>query len=376
MSGGGWRAFRPSRLAAALAAALFVCGIAGPAGAVRLKDLGGWTGVRSNPLVGYGLVVGLAGTGDSNRAVFTVQSLASMLGRIGIRVSPGDIRVRNVAAVMVTAELPPFARVGGRFDVTVSSVGNAKSLQGGTLLLTELEGPDGRVHALAQGPLVVGGYTASASGSSVTKNHPTVGRVANGGTVEVEVAVDLSTFSRLVFQLGTADFATAAAVADAMRGAVAGAAEGVRMLDAATVEVNVPEGALVPELMASLEALEVVPDTAARVVLCERTGTVVLGGDVRIGTIAVSHGNLRVEVTATREASQPGPLSRGRTTVVEQSRVVAEEEGGRLQVIEGGVRLGELVDALNALGATPRDLIDILQAIKAAGALRATLVIM
>lgn len=363
------------RVVAGLVFVAVLVGAAGPAKAIRLKDLGGWGGVRANALIGYGLVVGLAGTGDSNRALFTVQSLASMLGRMGIRVSRDEIRVRNVAAVMVTAELPPFSRPGGRIDVTVSSLGNAKSLQGGTLLLTALEGLDGLVHAFAQGPLVVGGYTASASGSTVTKNHPTVGRIANGATVELGVDVDLASFEKLVFQLDTADFATAAAVTEVIRGAVAGGAEAVRMVDGGTVEVRVPEGTKVPELMAKLEALEVMPDTAARVVLCERTGTVVLGGDVRVSTIAVSHGNLRVEVTTSREASQPGPFSRGETTVVEQSRVVAEEEGGRLEVIEGGVRLGELVEALNALGATPRDLIDILQAIKAAGALSATLII-
>lgn len=343
--------------------------------AVRLKDLGHWEGVRPNQLYGYGLVVGLAGTGDSDRAAFTVQSLASMLGRMGIRVEPDDIRVRNVAAVMVTAELPPFARPGARIDVTVSSIGNAKSLQGGALLMTALEGPDGHVYAVAQGTLVVGGFTTEASGTSVTKNHPTVGRITNGGIVERGVGVDLSALETLTFQLSYADFATATAVADAMIGAVGGA---VRIVDAATVQVTVPatERASVPRLMARLEGLDVTPDSGARVVLNERTGTVVFGADVRVSTVAVSHGNLRVEVTTAREASQPAPLSRGETVVVEQSRVTATEDGGRLQVVEGGVSLGELVDALNALGATPRDLIDILQAIKAAGALNAELIIL
>lgn len=361
-------------LAAALALTTLTLA-AGDAGAVRLKDLGRWEGVRTNPLFGYGLVVGLAGTGDSDRAVFTVQSLASMLGRLGIRVSPTDIKVRNVAAVMVTAELPPFARPGARIDVTVSSIGNAKSLQGGTLLMTALEGPDQHVYAVAQGALVVGGYTAEASGTSVSKNHPTVGRISNGATVERALAVDLSALETLTFQLSYADFATAALVADAMQSALPGA---VRVVDAATVQVSVPaaERETVPRLIARLEALDVTPDTGARVVLNERTGTVVFGADVRIATVAVSHGNLRVEVTTGREASQPAPFSRGETVVVEQARVTATEDGGRLTVVEGGVSLGELVDALNALGATPRDLIDIIQAIKAAGALSAELIIL
>ena len=373
MTGTGRRPARAALLALAVATLSLT---SADATAVRLKDLGEWEGVRANQLLGYGLVVGLAGTGDSDRALFTVQSLASMLGRMGIRVAPKDIKIRNVAAVIVTAELPPFARPGSRIDVTASSIGNAKSLQGGSLLMTALEGPDGNVYAVAQGALVVGGFTAEASGSSVSKNHPTVGRIANGAIIERSFGVDLTTMEILTFQLAYADFATAALVADAMIGASSGGV--VRVLDAATVQVQVPESerTSVPRFMAKLEALDVVPDTGARVVLNERTGTVVFGADVRIATVAVSHGSLRVEVTTAREASQPAPLSQGETVVVEQSRVSATEEGGKLKVVEGGVSLGELVDALNALGATPRDLIDILQAIKAAGALNAELIIL
>ncbi len=345
--------------------------------AERVKDLGTWEGVRDNQLIGYGLVVGLAGTGDTWRTRMTVQSLSAMLGRLGIRVDADQIRVRNVAAVMVTASLPPFARPGSRIDVSVSSMGDAKSLVGGSLLMTPLEGPDGEIYGVAQGALVVGGFTTQANGTSVTKNHPTRGHIADGGLVERAVVVDLDVLEELVFQLRFADFATAARVAEAMRGLTSGTEDDVRAIDAATVSVKVPEerkGKVAP-LIAELEALEVQSESSARVVVNERTGTVVFGSDVRISTVAVSHGALHVEVTESRTPSQPTPFSSGgQTVVVPQSRVELREDSGQLKMVPGGVSLGELVEALNALGATPRDLIDILLAIKAAGALKADLV--
>lgn len=360
-----------------LAAVLGILTFSPSIGAERVKDLGTWEGVRDNQLIGYGLVVGLAGTGDSWRTRMTVQSLSAMLGRLGIRVEADQIRVRNVAAVMVTAALPPFARPGSQIDVNVSSMGDAKSLVGGSLLMTPLEGPDGQIYAVAQGALVVGGFTSESNGTTVTKNHPTRGHITDGAIVERSVAVDLDALEELVFQLRFADFATAARLAEAMRGVTSGSEDDVRAIDAATVSVKVPEdrkGRVAP-LIAELEALEVQSETAARVVVNERTGTVVFGSDVRISTVAVSHGALHVEVTGSRTPSQPAPFSTGgETVVVEESRVELREEPGQLKVVKAGVSLGELVDALNALGATPRDLIDILQAIKAAGALKADLV--
>ena len=360
-----------------VAVALLVTALAFPAEAMRVRDLGQWAGIRPNQLRGNGLVIGLAGTGDGKRSLHMVQSLVSMLARDGIAVDAKDIRVRNVASVMVTATLPPFARSGAAIDVTVASMGDAKSLQGGILLMCALRDARGAPRAVAQGPVVVGGYTAGASGTTVTKNHPTVGRVPNGAIVEQGAPLDLTKREKLVFQLSHLDFATAKRVAEAMQGSLGAGDERVRVVDGATVEVGVPEPerARVPHLIAQLEALDVEAEMAARVVIHEQTGTLVFGADVRVATVAVSHGNLRVEITTSRDVSQPAALSGGATTVVEQSRVEVQEEDGRLHVIEGGTSLGDLVAALNALGATPRDLLSILEAIKTAGALHAELVV-
>ncbi|WP_373049411.1 flagellar basal body P-ring protein FlgI [Vulgatibacter sp.] len=341
------------------------------AATARIKDLTSLQGVRGNELFGYGLVVGLAGSGDTERVFFTSQSVSSMLGRLGIRIDPADVRSRNVAAVMVTARLPPFARPGTRIDVTVSSIGNARSLAGGVLLVTPLTGPDGQTYGLAQGPVQVGGYEASAAGSSLRKNHPTAGRVPSGGTVERAVVHDLAD-GPLVFQLADPDFATASRIAGAIGGVVG--PEAARALDPAAVEVVVPDarrGDLVA-LVAELEALEVVADERARVAISERTGTVVAGRNVRIRPVVISHGGLRVSIGSTPVISQPAPFSDGGRTVRDRMAAIeAEELGIGVQALPAASNVDELVQALGLLGVGPRDLIAILQAMKAAGALDA-----
>lgn len=362
-------------LGAALAGALLLWST--NADAARLKDLGAWAKLGDEQVMGIGLVVGLAGTGDTERVLHAMLPLASLLKKFEIVVDPREIRTKNIAVVTVTGRMPRFARLDATFDVKVSSFGNAKSLAGGTLLATVLRSVrSGKPQAIAAGPLTIGGYAAGAGGSTVTKNHPTAGTIPGGASVARDETLELPTLDALTYQLRTADFATAEKVATAMRTALGGTPESVRALDAQTVEIALAEGdrTRIPEIVAKLEVLEVAADAPARVILRESTGTVVLGGEVRIGAVAVAHGNLRVEIATTREASQPGPLSDGETVVVEKSEVKDEEQGGRLQVLKGSVTLQELVDALNALGATPRDLMDILQAIQAAGALYAEIV--
>jgi len=342
---------------------------------VRVKELAAVEGVRDNELFGYGLVVGLAGTGDTERVFFTSQSISSMLGRLGIRIDPREVRVRNVAAVMVTARLPPFARAGGQIDVSVSSMGNARSLAGGVLLVTPLTGADGAVYALAQGPVQVGGFDAAAAGSSMRKNHPTSGRVPGGGTIERAVRVELGE-GPLVFALRDPDFTTASRIAEAFNQTLGEGA--ARALDSAAVEVSVPE-ARDPDrvgLIAELEALEVDADERAKVVISERTGTVVAGARVRIRPVAVSHGGLRISVSETPLVSQPAPFSDG-ATVRDRFATIDAHEGGRGAVaLPASSNVDDLVRSLNLLGVSSRDLISILQAIKAAGALDAELEIL
>jgi len=341
------------------------------AATVRVKELTTLQGVRENELFGYGLVVGLAGTGDTERVFFTSQSISSMLGRLGIRIDPREVRSRNVAAVMVTARLPPFARPGTAIDVSVASIGNARSLAGGVLLVTPLAGADGEIYALAQGPVQVGGYEAAAAGSSVRKNHPTAGRVPGGGTVERGVVHDLGA-GPLVFQLVDPDFTTASRIAQAIDGVLG--ARSARALDPAAVLVEVPEerrGDLVA-LVAQLEALEVRADERARVAISERTGTVVAGRNVRIRPVVVSHGGLRVAIGSEPVIAQPAPFAnRGETVNERVAAIEAEELGKGVQAVPGASSVDELVQALNVLGVAPRDLIAILQAMKAAGALDA-----
>ena len=349
--------------------------LTGPAHGVRIKDIADIKGVRSNQLVGYGLVVGLNGTGDSDDSTFTNQSMAAMLEKMGVTVLPENIEVENVAAVMVTADLPAFARTGGRIDVLVSSIGDAENLQGGTLLFTPLKAANNQVYAVAQGPISTGGFqVGSASGSGVQKNFPTVGRVVNGALVEKEIKTNFNAKQSLTLTLHNPDFTTASRVARAIN--IAFYEPIARTHDAGTIEVKVPakyRGNTVP-MVTMIERLGVTPDTVSKIVINERTGTVIMGENVRIATIAIAHGNLSVEIREDQRVSQPLPLSRGgRTVVVPESDVLVEEGNNPLYVVDSGVSIGEVVKALNALGVSPRDLIAIFQALKAAGALQAEL---
>ena len=365
---------------AIITAVLFVSGllwISGghPVHAARIKDLAGVKGIRPNQLSGYGLVVGLDGTGDGSGTKFTVQSLVNMMERMGINVDKGLVRVKNVAAVMVTAKMPPFARIGNRIDVLVSSIGDANSLVGGTLLLTPLRGANGKTYALAQGALSVGGAGAKgASGSSVTKNHLLAGRIANGATVEKEIPVALSEKKSLTLTLFNPDFTTALRMSEGINAAMGEAVS--TAVDSGTLHLRVPDAyqSEVPRFLAKVETLQVEPDMVARIVVNEKTGTVVIGEKVRISTVAVSHGNLSITIKESSNVSQPLPFSEGGETVVTpESDVEMKESNNKLMVVQSGATIGEVVRALNAIGVSPRDLISIFQSIKAAGALQAEL---
>lgn len=346
--------------------------MAQPLLAVRVKDLVEIQGVRENKLTGYGLVVGLNGTGDKSGADFTVVAMANMLKNIGVQVNPNAIKPKNVAAVMITASLPPFARSGQKMDVTVSSVGDASSLNGGTLITAPLYGPDGKVYALAQGAISVGGFSVEGqSGSNQTKNFPTVGRIPDGSIVERSLNTSLG--NELTLVLSNPDFTTAnRLVASVNRhfGSAVAQAE-----DLSTVRVRLPGSYndKTVDFVAQLEALEVNPDNYARVVVNERTGTVVMGSMVKISTVAIAHGNLSIRISENPQVSQPGPLAGGNTAVTPGSSVEVAESGKGLVVLPSGTTIGEMVGALNAIGVTPRDLVIILQSIKKSGALYADL---
>ncbi len=346
----------------------------GSARAARLKDLASIKGTRTNQLMGYGIVVGLNGTGDGNGTKFTVQSLVNMMERLGIHALPDQVKVANVAAVMVTADLPPFARVGSEIDVLVSSVGDAKSLQGGTLLLSPLKGADNKIYALAQGPLLVGGFSASgAAGGGVQKNHPTVARIPGGATIEREIPFQFNDLGELTISLNKPDFTTALRVAGAINREVG--TQIASPSDSGTVRVQVPEafqGNLVP-LVAELEQIRVQPDNKARIVLAERTGTVVMGENVRISPVAIAHGNLSVQIKEKKNVSQPAPFSQGETAVTDETEINITEDKQKLILLNEGANLGEVVNGLNAIGVSPRDLITVFQAIQASGALQAEL---
>jgi flagellar P-ring protein precursor FlgI len=338
----------------------------------RIKDLADVQGVRDNELFGYGLVVGLPGTGDTERVFFTSQSIAGMLGRMGIRVDPREVRVRNVAAVMVTARLPAFARAGTRIDVTVSSMGNARSLSGGVLLITPLTGADGVVHAAAQGSVQTGGFEASASGSFVAKNPTTSGRVPLGAIVERPVAPDLSA-APLLLGLKRPDATTARRIAEAVAAALG---EGTAAaLDPATVELRPPESFKndLVGLLAKVELLEVEADRRARVVVSERTGTIVAGEGVRLRPAAVAHGGLSVRIASRPVVSQPAPFGAGATVNDRAAEVQATEANRSTVALPSAASVEDLAKALNALGVAPRDLVSVLQALHAAGALDADL---
>jgi flagellar P-ring protein FlgI len=340
---------------------------------VRVKDIATIDGVRSNQLVGYGLVIGLAGTGDSQQAKFTMQSVANMLQAYGITVPADKLKLKNVAAVMLTAELPPFARPGTKIDVTVSSIGDSPSLQGGTLIQSPLKAANGSVYAVAQGPLSIGGFSAGGGGGSVSKNHATVGLIPQGAMVERATTTGLQEMKTITVTLNKGDFTTANRVADAIN-AKLGERAAVPS-DASSVSIKVPNqytGDVVP-LIAQIEAVEVTTDTIAKVIVNERTGTVIIGGSVRILPVAVSHGALTVEVNTDTSVSQPPPLSGGTTVVAQQKTVEVKEDKNSLVRINDASTIDELVRALNTLKVTPRDLIAILQATKEAGALEAQL---
>jgi len=342
---------------------------------VLVRDVATIEGVRENSLLGYGLVVGLRGTGDKQQTYFTVQTLASVLARMGVEIPASvlqsTVQVKNVAAVFVTATLPPFAPPGMHLDVTVSSVGDARSLEGGMLLLTPLYAADGQVYAAAQGPLVVGGYAAGSGSNSKQVNHPTVGRVPSGGIIEKDSSLDLRKLPNLKLLLNDADFATAGEVAGVINHALN--APVATVLDSRRIQIEMPPSSSVPALLARLENLEIEVRRRAKVVVNERTGTVVLGKDVRLGAVSILHGNFSIEVTTSYTVSQPSPVSKGQTEVVPQTRISAADAPARNVELGEGASVEQLVTRLQSIGATARDVVSILQAIKAAGALEAEL---
>jgi flagellar P-ring protein precursor FlgI len=339
----------------------------------RLKELVSIEGVRDNQLIGYGLVVGLKGTGDRQQTLFSAQSLANLLQQMGVATNPAILRVANTAAVMVTATLPPFAQPGVHIDVTASAIGDAPNLQGGTLLLTSLKGVDGQVYAISQGPVVTGGFSAGRSGNAQTVNHPTVGRVPGGATIE-RAAPTVSPVGRVKLQLTQPDFTTAQRISAVINDKFAeGKPPLAKAENSALVAVTIPPdyASRTVEFIADVEALQVQADRAARVVINERTGTIVMGKEVRVSPVAIMHGNLTVEIQTVNTVSQPAPLSQGQTAVVPQVGLTAKEEKSRSLVLKQGATVEELVRALGSIGSTPRDVIAILQSLRAAGALEA-----
>ncbi|HYB64569.1 MAG TPA: flagellar basal body P-ring protein FlgI [Steroidobacteraceae bacterium] len=369
---------RPRPLLAGLTLAL-LAGLAAPVHAERIKDIATVAGVRTNQLVGYGLVVGLDGTGDqTTQAPFTVQSIENMLQRFGVTIPPNtNPQLKNVAAVTVTADLPPFVKPGQTIDVTVATIGNASSLRGGALIMTPLRGADGQIYAMAQGNVVVSGFgIAGKDGSRISLNVPSSGRIPNGASVEREVPVRFAADPHLVLNLNTPDFTTAAHVASALNNSLgAGSAEA---LDAVSIRVVAP---LDPNqriaYLATLEAVEVEPGEApARVIVNSRTGTVVISAHVRVTAAAVAHGSLSVTITERNDVSQPTPLSQGgQTTVTPRSNIDVQQADARMFVFQAGVTLDEIVRAVNQVGAAPGDLVAILEALKEAGSLRAELIV-
>lgn len=364
--------------AACLAVILALCVPVSAGATSRIKDLANIEGVRQNQLIGYGLVVGLNGTGDTlNNIPFTKQSLTAMLERLGVNIRGQTIRTGNVAAVMVTSNLPAFGTQGTRIDVTVSAMGDAKSLQGGTLLVTPLLGADGNVYAVAQGSLAIGGFQAEGDAAKITRGVPTVGRIANGALIEREIEFTLNRLSQLRMALRNPDFTTAKRIAAAINDYIG--TPTAEPLDPSTVGITVPQQyrGNVVSLLTEVEQLQIEPDLAAKIVIDERSGIIVMGRDVRVSMVAVAQGNLTVTISETPEVSQPLPFTRGGTTrVVPRTRIGVQEDGKKLAVVKEGVSLQQLVDGLNALGIGPRDMIAILQAIKASGAIQADIEVM
>lgn len=353
-----------------------------PCYGARIKDIAKLNGVRSNQLIGYGLITGLNGTGDDmKKSLFTLQAVYNMMVRNGITVDPeeiGNIKMKNIAAVMVTAELPPFARSGSNIDVQVSSIGDATSLAGGTLIMTPLKGPDNKVYAVAQGPLTLGAFAFGGKAAKVQQNHPTVGRIANGAIVEKGVPVHVGVDGKLIYQLANADFTTAANMCDTIDRAFG--EKTAFPTDSGTVEVTIPEQYQnnVVEFVSQVERMNVDADSTARVVVNERTGTIVMGKDVKLSTVAVSHGNLNLIIRENDNVVQPNPFADGQTVVAPETEMTVTEEEGQLNLLNlsGNVSIGDIANALNAIGATPRDLIAIFQAIKASGSMQGELIIL
>ena len=360
------------RLTMGLITLALVLGMALPAQATRLKDIASFSGVRNNELVGYGLVVGLSGTGDGNTSTFTMRSMSNMLDKMGVEVDPTKLKPKNVAAVMVTSKMPVSAKPGSTLDVTVSSMGDAKSLLGGVLLVTPLKGLDGNVYAVAQGSMTLGGFSASGEAAQAQKNIATVGRIPNGAVVERAVAFKFNSQDTITVSMDMQDFGTTMQVVQKINGVLGGEFASAR--DISTIDLTIPQkfqGNVVP-LMASLENLTVEPDGKARVVVDEKTGTVVLGQDVRLGRVAVAHGSLQIVISESQQVSQPGPFSEGTTVTTPQTDIQVTEQNHRLMLMEGAT-LQELVDGLNSIGASPRDLISIIRTLKVAGSLHAEL---
>jgi flagellar P-ring protein precursor FlgI len=348
--------------------------------AARLKDIAHIEGFRSNQIFGYGLVVGLNGTGDRQNTEFTVQTLANLLQEYNIRVNPNDVRVKNVAAVMVMADVPAFAQPGIRIDATISSAGDAGSLSGGTLLLTPLKGPDGKVYAVAQGPVSLGGgYTALAVGAKVSKNHPTTGRITAGALLERAIASQVvGSDGQVRINLDKPDFTNAKRIAESVSNSSLKTA--AQSVSPGVVTVAIPDKLKSDPVafISALESIEIAADNTARIVVNERTGTVIVSKDVRIAPVAVAHGGLHITIKTERRVSQPNPYGRGQTEVVPDTTLAVQEETRQLIELPGGndVSLGEIIQALNSLGVTPRDLIAVFEALRAAGALQSELVVM
>ncbi len=343
---------------------------------VRLKDVSNFEGVKENQLIGYGVVVGLEGTGDTTQNKFTFQTIANYLDKMGITIAPADFQMRNTAAVAITATLPPFPRVGSKIDITVSSLGSAKSLQGGVLLASPLKGFDGKIYAMAQGALSIGGFNAgTGGGGGVRKNHSTVARIPNGGIIEETINFNFSALRYFTLNMNNSDFTTTNRVVNIINktfGFIAAAT------DARTIKIMIPQKYQKNKvLMVSLlENLKITPDSKAKVILNERTGTIVFGENVKISKVAIAHGGITVTINPDYEVSQPRPLSGGETVTTKVDNVEVNEPEARFKIVEGTTTIGDVVKTLNSLGATPRDIISIIQAMKNAGALQADLQIM
>jgi flagellar P-ring protein precursor FlgI len=351
-----------------------VASAGGPERTVLLRDITDVEGVRDNQLVGYGLVVGLRGTGDRQQTYFTVQTLANAMTRMGVQISPGQVVVKNVAAVFITASLPPFARPGMKLDITVSSAGDAKSLEGGVLLMTSLRGPDGQVYAEAQGPLALGGYSEGANGNLRSVNHPTVGRIPGGAIIERDALVDLTQFHTVTFMLRNPDFTTAMDTAEAINKEFHHSV--AKTIDSRTIDVDVAQAAelSVPLLISRIQSLAVRVHTPAKVIVNERTGTIVMGGNVTLSPVSLLHGSLSIQVETTFSVSQPSPFSKtGTTTPVANTTVGVRDAPAQSIRLDNGANVDDLIRGLQTIGATSHDIVAILQAIKASGGLQADL---